>query len=146
MVMDWGTHDVSEAFYRMWMMCVLVCRELELTLWVMWRPCEVDVRCQVVEWRDQCWCDVFLALTCGISRKWGWLMRSCLRTGGGRWSALSGGVFCPGFCYQTVRVSVHTSPKIHRTSTDLLTRQHKKPPLITLHSRSGTAHPHRCPL
>jgi len=25
--------------------CALVCRELELTVWVMWRPCEVDVRC-----------------------------------------------------------------------------------------------------
>jgi len=25
--------------------CALVCRELELAVWVMWRPCEVDVRC-----------------------------------------------------------------------------------------------------
>jgi len=26
--------------------CVLlVCTELELTVWVMWRPCKVDVRC-----------------------------------------------------------------------------------------------------
>jgi len=32
-------------FYRMWMVCALVCRELELTVWMMWRPCEVDVRC-----------------------------------------------------------------------------------------------------
>jgi len=32
-------------FYRMWMVCALVCRELKLTVWVMWRPCEVDVRC-----------------------------------------------------------------------------------------------------
>ena len=32
-------------FYRMWMVCDLVCRELELTVWVMRRPCEVDVRC-----------------------------------------------------------------------------------------------------
>jgi len=44
-VMDWEPHDVSEAFYRMWMVCALVCRELEFTVWVMWRPCEVDVRC-----------------------------------------------------------------------------------------------------
>ena len=45
MVVDWGPHDVSEAFYRMWMVCALVCRELELTDWVKWRSCEVDVRC-----------------------------------------------------------------------------------------------------
>ena len=46
MVVDWGPHDVSVALYRMWMVCVTsVCRELELTVWVMWRPCEVDVRC-----------------------------------------------------------------------------------------------------
>jgi len=43
--MDWGPHDVSEASYCMWMVCALVCRELELTVWVMWRPCEVDVQC-----------------------------------------------------------------------------------------------------
>jgi len=35
MVVDWGPHDVSEAFYRMWMVCALVCRQLELTVWVM---------------------------------------------------------------------------------------------------------------
>jgi len=35
MVVDWGPHDISEAFYRMWMACALVCRELELTVWVM---------------------------------------------------------------------------------------------------------------
>ena len=45
MVVDWGPHDVSEAFYRMWMVCALIFRDLELTDWVMWRPCEVDVRC-----------------------------------------------------------------------------------------------------
>ena len=39
-----------------------------------------------------------------------------------------------------------STPKRHRTSTDLFTRQHKKPPPITFHSRSGTAHPHLCSL
>jgi len=45
MVVDWGPHDVSEVLYRMWMVCALVCRELELTDWVMWLSCGVDVRC-----------------------------------------------------------------------------------------------------
>jgi len=35
MVVDWGPHDVSEAFYRMWIVCALIFRELELTVWVM---------------------------------------------------------------------------------------------------------------
>jgi len=39
MVVGWGPHDVCG-----W--CVpSVCRELELTVWVMWRPCKVGVRC-----------------------------------------------------------------------------------------------------
>jgi len=29
----------------MWMVCAFICRGLELTVQVMWRPCEVDVRC-----------------------------------------------------------------------------------------------------
>jgi len=44
MVMDWGPHDVLQAFFE----CgfdALVCREFELTVWVFCRPSEVDVRC-----------------------------------------------------------------------------------------------------
>ena len=29
----------------MWIVGTLVCRELELTVWVLCRPCKVDVRC-----------------------------------------------------------------------------------------------------
>jgi len=39
-----GTSRCIRGLYRMWMVCALVCRELELTVWVMWRPCEEDVR------------------------------------------------------------------------------------------------------
>jgi len=163
-----GTSDASEAFYRMWMVCALVCRELELTVWVMWRPCEVDVRCYPdVRGLNVALCGAYYSeqrcgcafpylewnviggdfLCCRVKRSvlvrclfgvdvWNFqevrlIDAVFLRTGSVRWSALSGGVLCPGFCCLTVRVSVLDGCSLCTAYTVRLTEyQSQKPPII----------------